>query len=130
MEGQKAREEARRKMTELARPSENGGRAMLRCIGDADASGPRHGFSQAIVGLVAHFQRLEFEELGFGFFLRGLGLLDLTKKLGDRTLEIVASDRRRTGVGRIGEMGGVGDSGALLFVGDLAVALSAHWCKL
>ncbi len=42
-------------------------------------SGPRHSFGQAIVGLVAHFQRLEFEEFAFGLLLRGLRLLDLTR---------------------------------------------------
>jgi hypothetical protein len=41
-------------------------------------SGPRYCLGQAIVSLVTHFQRLELEEFGLGFLLRGLSLLDLT----------------------------------------------------
>src|ERR1700729_1395897 len=93
-------------------------------------SGLRHSFGQAIVGFVTHFQCLEFEEFGLGLLLCRLRLLDLTQKLCDRALEIVASDRRRPGVGRIGEMGGVGDTGALLFVGDLAIEVAGHARKL
>jgi hypothetical protein len=51
--------------------------------GDAAVSGPRHGFGQPIVGLVADVQRLEFEEFGLGFLLLGFGLVDLAHKLCD-----------------------------------------------
>src|ERR1700677_4451895 len=111
-------------------PSRNCRRARPRCIDDAAASGPRYGFGQAIVGFVSHLERLEFEELALGFLLRGLGLLDLTQKLGDRALEVVAPNRRRSGVARIGEVGGVGDAGALLFIGDLTIEVADHAGKL
>src|ERR1700722_7876401 len=117
------------------RPSGMARRARLRLcrwrrVDDAVASSPRDGFGQAIVGFVTHFQRLELEEFGLGFLLRGLCLLDLTQKLCDRALEIVTSDRRRPGVGRIGEMGGIGDAGTLLFVSDLAIEVAGHAGKL
>src|SRR6516162_18324 len=100
------------------------GRAGSRSVDDAEASGPRNDFGQAIVRLVAHFQRLELEKFGLGFLLRGLRLLDLIRKLCNRTLEIATSNRRRPGVGRIGEMRGIGDARALFLIGDLAIEVA------
>jgi hypothetical protein len=55
-------------------------------------SRPGYGFRQAIVGLVAHFQRFEFEQFGLRLILRGLCLVDLTQELCNGALEIVTPD--------------------------------------
>ena len=89
-------------------------------------SGARGRFHQAIARLVAHFERLELEKFGLGFILRRLRLLDLAEKLGNRALQIVASDRGRAGVCRIGEMCGIGDARPLFFGGDLAIKVADH----
>jgi hypothetical protein len=56
------------------------------------SSSPGYGFRQAIVGLVPHFQRFEFEQFGLGLILRRLCLIDLTQELGNGALEIVTPD--------------------------------------
>ena len=109
-------DETARTQVERARAELSGATAQARATASASA----------IAGLVAHFERLELEEFSLGLLLRRLGLLDLAEKLGDRALQIVAPDRGRAGIGRIGEMGGIGDARPLLLVGDFAIEIADH----
>src|SRR5208282_6902413 len=89
-------------------------------------SGAGGGLVRTLHRLLAALERFVFGELGQRFLEAGFGLLDLPAELADRSLQIVAPRARGARIGRIGEMMGVGDSGALFFVGDFSVEITGH----
>jgi hypothetical protein len=96
------------------------------CGAPALLSGPRRQFDVPLGGLFATVQRFELQELGLRLFLRSLGAFDLAGELGDRAFQVFAARHRGARIGRIGEMAGVADPGALFLGGDLAVEIERH----
>ena len=80
-----------------------------------------------LVALVEQFDLLQFLE---GFRELRLGVFELGAQIVDRALEILAPLVRRLGIGRIGEMGGIVDTGALLLGLDFALEVGAHALEL
>src|SRR5262249_52710411 len=87
-----------------------------------------------LLGALAHLVAL-VEQLDLLHFLerlaeRGLGILELRLELLGRALEVLAPLHRRLGIGRIGEMSGIVDAGALLLGADLAIEIGPDALEL
>src|ERR1700694_504783 len=104
------------------------------------SSGPRAGAQQADGGelgllaglflrplahLVALVEKLHLLHFLEGLAERSLGVLELDLELVGRALEVLAPLHRRLGIGRIGEMAGVVNPGAVLLGLDLALEIAA-----
>src|SRR5471032_2383812 len=76
------------------------------------------GLLARVVALVEHLDLLELLER---LAQRGLGVVDLDLELVGRALEVLAPADRGLGIGRIGEMGGIVDTGTVLLELDFAV---------
>src|ERR1017187_5637911 len=68
------------------------------------------GLFARVVALIQHLDLLELLER---LAQRGLGVVDLDFELVGRALEVLAARDRGLGIGRIGEMGGIVDAGAV-----------------
>src|SRR5471032_3546302 len=85
------------------------------------------GLFARVVALVEHLDLLELLE---GLAQHGLGVVELGFQLTGRSLEVLAPADRGLGVGRIGEMGGIVNTGAFLLGLDLAVELGCDTIEL
>src|SRR5262249_7966579 len=80
--------------------------------------------------LVAFVEHLDLLELLEGFAQRRLGVLKLDAQLVGRVFEILAPRRRGLGIGRVGEMRGIVDTGTILLDLDLALELTGNAVEL
>ncbi len=69
------------------------------------------GLLARVVALVQHLDLLELLE---GLAQHGLGVVELAFQLAGRAAQVLAPTDRGLGIGRIGEMRGIVDAGALL----------------
>ena len=80
----------------------------------------------ALAHLVALVEQLDLLQLLERLGERHAGVLELALQLVGRALEVVAPSDRRLGVGRIGEMRRIVDTGAVLLGCDFAIEIGRH----
>src|ERR1700742_644522 len=83
-------------------------------------------FLGAFAGLVALVEQLDLLELLERLCQRCLGLFELTAQLVGRTRQIFAALDRSLGIGRISEVRGIVNPGALLFGLDFTLKVDRH----
>ena len=90
------------------------------------AAWSRAAFGGALGGALAVVEDLDLLQFLEGLAELGLRLVELALQRLGGLAHVVPAGRRRAGIGRIGEMTDIGDSGARLLDGDLPVEFHRH----